>query len=267
MVEGDVSDFAGRRAVIEVHAPFFSNGALPANHFSGQYHLGLEGTPTEGLIPVSGHGWLTCQVSSAGSVTFAGRAGDGTALSGSSILTQGGTLLLHLPIYTGKGFLNGSVTIDDATFFSDRHRPVEGSLLWMSPVGTTYPIGFSQPVPVRGSLYRPMPAGSPPFGNTAPDSNGLVVSGGHLPVAMPLMSRFAFNADGIGVIDSGNLNSLRITLNRRTGTFTGTFLPPGATKSVILQGILNSRIEGMGHAMVTSGGGVRPAAVLLRALP
>lgn len=267
MVEGEVSDFAGRRASLEVHPPFFSTSLLPANHFSGMYHLGLQGTPTEGLLPVSGHGWLTCIVSTAGTVNFVGKAGDGTTLSGSNNLNQDGTLLLHLPMYAGKGFLNGSATIDDSTFNSSRHRQVTGNLLWLRPPGAPYPLGFAQPVPVTGSVYRPMPAGVLPFGNSAPDSNGLNIYGGHLPAARPLSSLFAFTTAGVGVIKSGNLSSLHITLNRVAGTFTGTFLPPGATKPVALQGVLNSRTEGMGYALVTSGGVVRPAAVLLEALP
>jgi hypothetical protein len=86
-------------------------------------------------------------------------------------------------------------------------------------------------------------------------------------VTLPLMSRFAFNTAGVGTIDSGNLDSLLISVNRRTGTFTGTFLPPSATKLLALQGVLNSRNSGMGHALVNSGGVVRPAAVLLQAPP
>lgn len=267
MVEGEVSDFAGRRARLEIHAPFFSTGRLPANHFSGKYHIALQGTPTEALLPVSGHGWLTCTVSTSGSVTYTGRAGEGTALSGSVILSQDGALLLHIPLYSGKGFLNGTALIDDTSFTWTSFRPVTGSLLWLRPPGAQYPNGFTNGMSLTGSLYRQAPSGKPPFGSTAPDSNRLTLSGGHLPVGMPLSSSLSFTVGGTGVIDSGNVSSLKITVNRSAGTFTGSFLPPGATKTVPLQGVLTTAIQGMGYTLVTSGGTVRSAAVLLEWLP
>lgn len=263
MVEGEVSDFAGRHARLEAHAPFFSTGRLPANHFSGRYHLGLEGTPTEALLPVSGHGWLTCTVSTSGTVTYTGRAGEGTALSGSTTLNQHGQLLLHLPLYAGKGFLNGQATIDDTILLSHRHRPVDGSMLWLRPPGAQYPNGFTHAFTVTGSLYRQELSGEPPFGTAVADSVKLTLYGGHLPVATPLACRLSFTVGGTGVIDSGTLNGLKITLNRTAGTFSGSFIPPGSTKPVSFQGVLTSRIQGMGQALIISGGTVRSAAVLL----
>jgi hypothetical protein len=128
VVVGEAMDYSGRRAQLEAHAPFFSSGLLPTNHFSGKYHVALQ-APAPGafvgnVLP-SGAGCLTCTVSTGGGVVIAGKAADGTALTATVNLSQSEQTLLPFPLYAGKGFINGVLTIDDIVFAPDR-RPLSG---------------------------------------------------------------------------------------------------------------------------------------------
>jgi hypothetical protein len=249
-------------AELEAHAPFFSSSRLPANHFTGRYQMALDAGAALGT-PVSGAGFLTCTVSSSGKVGVAGKLPDGTALSTAVNLTQDGELLLHFPLYQGKGLLQGIPQIDDSDLSAQKPRPVSGpNFLWQRPADSSYPSGINQTLSVDGSQYLPTATNLPPFGGTANNSVTFRVEGGFI---SPGFAELQFDLKGVGVVFLTSLNSgaISLSVNRATGTFSGSYLPPVPLKAVPVQGVLISRSFGYGYALVKVSGTVRPTRIEL----
>jgi uncharacterized delta-60 repeat protein len=255
VVLGHVSDHLGRAVSLVAHAPYHSSTKLPAVTLAGKHLVALPTGPSVlGALPVSGTGYLTCTVSTSGTVTVVGRAPDGTSLTSSSRLSQTGDLLLHLPLYSSLGFINGTLSMDEES----AKQATTGNLFWSRPPNTTYPTGFAQILAVEGQRYIAAPTGVASFVNPIT----VRISGGHLP-AIGLSSLAAVGSTNIVIITSGSLNSLKLTLNRTTGTFSGSFIPPGATKSVTIQGIILNSSKGQGYCLINIGGVTLPSAVLI----
>lgn len=258
MVQGQVQDLQARRVSLLAHAPYFSSTTRPAGHFSGKHLISLINDNTaQGTLPPSGHGYLTATVSTTGSVTLVGRAPDGTVLSTSVKLGEEGHLLLHLPLYTSKGFINGSITITEY----EEEKPSSGILLWSRPTSTTYPTGFLAELEASGSLYLPAPTGQPPISG----SLTLAITGGHLVTTGPSVAdgQVTFGANNVGIIGNTTMNSLKISINRSAGTFSGSFIPPGLSKAATFYGILHYATDGYGYILITIGGVTLPSSVLL----
>jgi uncharacterized delta-60 repeat protein len=249
---GDVRNFLGRVAELEAHAPFFSSSRLPANHFTGLYNLSLSGGPVLGTAVVSGAGFLTCTVSSSGKVSVAGKLPDGTALSTAVNLTQDGELLLHFPLYKGKGLLQGIPQIDDSDLSAQKPRPVSGpDFLWQRPADSSYPSGINQPLSVDGSQYLAKSSTLPPFGDASANNVTVTLEGGlNNPGSAPT-STLKFKTSGAvdGAV-TGSINSLVISVNRSKGTFSGSFVPTASTTKVPFSGVLTDRLSGRGFAIM-----------------
>jgi hypothetical protein len=249
---GQVVDFLGRVAELEAHAPFFSSSRLPANHFTGLYNLSLSGGPVLGTAVVSGAGFLTCTVSSSGKVSVAGKLPDGTALSTAVNLTQDGELLLHFPLYKGKGLLQGIPQIDDSDLSAQKPRPVSGpDFLWQRPADSSYPSGINQPLSVDGSQYLAKSSTLPPFGDASANNVTVTLEGGlNNPGSAPT-STLKFKTSGAvdGAV-TGSINSLVISVNRSKGTFSGSFVPTASTTKVPFSGVLTDRLSGRGFAIM-----------------
>lgn len=253
IVLGQVTDHLGRAVSLEAHAPYHSSTKLPAVTLAGKHLVALPTGPSVlGALPVSGTGYLTCTVSTSGTVTVVGRAPDGTSLTSSSRLSQTGDLLLHLPLYSSLGFINGTLSMDEES----AKQASTGNLFWSRPPNTTYPSGFAQILAVEGQRYVAAPTGVASFANPIT----VKISGGHLP-ASGLSALAAVGSTNIVVVTSSGLNSLKLTLNRTTGLFSGSFIPPGATKSVALQGIILNPEKGHGYCLVNIGGVTLPSAI------
>lgn len=267
LVEGSVSTVAGRSAELTAYAPYFSSSRLPANHFTGTYHAALRQTGSNGVfagaLPPSGFGFLTCNVSRSGGITVTGKASDGSVLTASANLNDEGVLHLHFQMYAGKGFINGVVAIDDSTFTPTR-RPVTATLLWKRPAAPgAYPTGFEQFLEADGSQYLPQVTSLPTFGGTAVDSVEATIAGGNI-FSSGIQSDLSFRPDGMAeVVPGGFINTLKLKINRSTGTFAGSFIPPAATKAVAIQGVIISRSKARGYSLVPGVGGTLPAGVSL----
>jgi hypothetical protein len=114
--------------------------------------------PNGGTGPRTGAA-LTCTITTQGLATFAGKLGDGTAI------TQGGPLLSggRLPFYVGTG--SGTVLrrmVGEMTFDRSASPMVSGTLRWSIPANTNAYLrnGLEQDYSVLGTAYRPAVTGS-----------------------------------------------------------------------------------------------------------
>lgn len=273
-VEGTLQDLEGHSVLLKANAPFFTSGQLPATHYVGRYHTAL--TPAMGIgpgaVPPAGGGYLAGVASADGKINFTGKAGDGSTLTASVNLGSDGEVLLHFPLYAGKGGLTGRFFVDDRKFNPENPAPVFSDLLvWRSPPSTFYPAGFTHQVLETTFAYVPKAAALPPFGGVALDSVEARIYGGNFS-AIGLKSRLSFTTAGLGVLLGGPalpgtvIESLKIKLDRKTGLFTGTFIPPGSNKPVPIQGLILSDILAIGYSLVPSGGVTLPSAVTLQVL-
>jgi hypothetical protein len=75
--------------------------------------------------------------------------------------------------------------------------------------------------------------------------------------------RFQVSSTNIVVITTGDLNSPKLTLNRTTRLFKGSFIPPRATTSVTLQRIILNPNKGHGYGLINISGVTLPSSVLI----
>jgi hypothetical protein len=179
-----------------------------------------------------------------------------------------GNFGMHANLYRGRGYLNGLIGIDE-TDLGFVTRPLTGSLIWRRPPDANYPDGVTTELSPTGSLYLERRSPLPAFGGTDPNSIRITISGGHLPVGVgAINSTLSFAPNGVAIVAAGSVERLRLRVNRRQGTFAGSFVPPGQSRAVRLNGVLVNRNSGLGSATVRVGGSARSARVeLAREIP
>ncbi|HEV7404706.1 MAG TPA: hypothetical protein VGO11_17325, partial [Chthoniobacteraceae bacterium] len=212
--------------------------------------------PSEGLTAASGY--ATMKVSQSGTVTWSGKVGDGTMLSGSGWLKEDHSLALYsvVPYRPGPaGTLSGTVMFDEVPDVSD----LRGDLAWSKPPqrgAALYRAGFETTTPLLGSHYlRPAareqalvftnaPAGVATF--TADDGDLVSAVNDTLSVS---------NTNIVRKTSTG-ADRLMLRIVPSTGLFSGTFLgvyPAGtvATKNVsaAFSGVLFQK-QNLGEGLV-----------------
>jgi hypothetical protein len=195
-----------------------------------------------------------------------GRAADGSVLSSSGNLFEK-YIYVHWPLAKGQGYLNGSLTVDGATLSPVRH-PVSGSFQWKGAASPLYPSGYYQDLTAEGSQYvAVVDKNLPPFGSSAVAGVKLSISGASLAAPNGPSSQLSFNAKGLGVVASGALNGLKVSVNRAAGTFSGSFIPFFGAKATVFQGVLNTPTTGYGYTLIREGFLIRPSTVKLEFVP
>lgn len=203
------------------------------------------------LLPDSvypqGDGFAIFTLHATGSLSWAGKLSDGTALAGTTTQGSAGHFPMHAMLYGNTGSIHGWNQIDSA------NSHVDGLLQWFkspqSPSNATryYKAGFP-PLPVTitgGKWVRPV-SGQIIFGLPARPLNAqLVFTDGALPESFT--QSFTIAPTGAPRIPS---NDQRVTFgafNTGTGLFSGTFsLPsvvPGTSRSAAFSGILVPRLN------------------------
>lgn len=273
-VEGTLQDLEGHSVLLKANAPFFTSGQLPATHYVGRYHTALFPAMGigQGAVPPAGGGYIVGLATADGKISFTGKAGDGSTLTASANLVSDGEVLLHFLLYAGKGSLTGRFFVDDRRFNPENPAPAFSDVLvWRSQPSTLYPTGFTHQVLETTFAYVPKAAALPPFGGVAINSVEPRIYGGNFS-AIGLTSRLSFTTAGLGVLSGGPallgtvIPSLKIKLDRKTGLFTGTFIPPSSTKTVPIQGLVLNDTIAIGYSLVSSGGVTLPSAVTLQVL-
>jgi hypothetical protein len=176
-------------------------------------------------------------------------------------------VLLHFPLYSRRGFINGRLEIA-AGEDVDAHQLVSGNLLWYLPARIPYPAPQHQLITVLGGSYRSVPTSLPPFGSALPNSVEATLLGGHIQVLSPYIQPLNFSRAGVSAIAPGStlvIPRLRLTISRTTGVIGGTFTPPWGTRSAVIRGIIVDGTHAFGHALILKDGIVLPSSFTLTA--
>jgi hypothetical protein len=193
---------------------------------AGDYTLLLPSADPADASRPPGAGYATMTVQPSGAVTFKGLLADGVALTGASQIVADNTLPIYAATFKGDGGLAGALTFRDRPGVS----AADGSVRWLRPPGPPrdklYPAGFETTLPAVAARYVP-----PPIAVT---SGTLRLNGATL--TSPLTRSLAFSAKFVGT--SASDPSVKLTLNAKSGVFTGAIDHPTTGKPLRLDGAI-----------------------------
>ena len=205
----------------------FSTLLNPAPQF-GKYTLMIQGTPGSTTNP-AGLSYGTLTVKANGNAAFAGALADGTKISQASAISKDGVWPLFVPLYAGNGLVLGW-----QTFTNTVTDDVSGPVCWIKlpqPAAKYFPGGFAFLPPLSGSAYLAPTSGAPainlPLGDLILADGGLSQAYTNLITYLP--NNKATNLAGV---------KLLLTVARKTGVFTGTFINPERTNKVSFSGVV-----------------------------
>ncbi len=138
--------------------PWRKLGPTPGDAgFAGPHSFRLRQNDADPEWP-QGDGFGSFNVSPAnGSLSLAGRTGDGSAFVGKTFVGQDGQVLLYQALYAKRGSLAGVLEVSAGAEPAD--NAVGGSAVWFKPDGgetskdTLYPRGFELPLDIEGGGY------------------------------------------------------------------------------------------------------------------
>ena len=195
---------------------------------SGQKRYTLAMPPAADASEAPG-GWgaMTGTLSSRGNVVLAGTLGDGAKISQSLITSRAGNYPVFSPLYSGSG---KGMIIGWVQFASD--QPGGAAVSWIKPPGKgLYPNGFSLTTSMMGDVYQNPARGSQAL--VLNPGSQIILEGGGL--SAPLVADITLVKNK--AVIASNPNKITLTFNPSTGTFQGSFVPPGSWKRVSLSGI------------------------------
>jgi len=190
-------------------------------------------TGTSATMP-QGIGYAAITVDGAGNVKAAGRLGDNTVFSVSSVLSDSGAWPFYAPLYNSSGYIGGTLAFD-----SSASPVLTGTLYWVRPASAGFggfASGFSGDVTAAGYVYTPPARNSPAI----PLSNG----GGTITFSGSILISNVTGSLSLspttGALLSGN-SAIKLTLIPTTGVFSGTvqagFSAPAPFSGVLLQSL------------------------------
>ncbi len=202
----------------------YNQVALPGN-FNCAFQPGTTEFNSASYPHGSSFGTLT--VSTLGAVTFSGRMADGTVVTASSTLAEGGDVPLFAVLYSGNGSIVGTPNIDDIA--------VTGALNWNklpAAGGRLYTAGFAphnlactgsfyvKPNATLGRIFIGLPAGvNNALLSFSDSSNASLKNTVYQPVTVSVMSVPSIAAGS--ALPAGSTANL--TLNAATGAINGNF--------------------------------------------
>ncbi len=194
---------------------------------AGLYTVALYSSTESVAIP-AGTGYATISISAAGVARVIGTLADGTPISASATISPDGTLPVYAALYRKQGVLIGTLEFESATSVGE----IGGTLDWLRPPtsGTgEFAAGFSTLLQVAGSSYDRSAGLSATQGM-------ITFAGGNLSASFS--QAFSINGAGKIIIGHTNPHSVTVTLDQKTGVFSGTFIDARKTRrfhGVILQ--------------------------------
>ena len=190
--------------------------------YAGTYTLYATNSIHSTSLP-AGDSFGSLKVDSAGRVKFVGTLADGTKVSQTASLSQGGYWPLYVPLYSGNGSLMSWLA-----FASTTNSDLSGTLTWIKQPGSKskyYSAGFTCQPDLFGSAYQA----------TDPILN--------LPTAKLTFSGGGLTSDITNSITIGSANKvvtagkeLKLSFSKATGTFKGTFQDPASGKPLPFSG-------------------------------
>ncbi|HEY1082321.1 MAG TPA: Ig domain-containing protein, partial [Prosthecobacter sp.] len=233
--------------------------------YVGTYNAALQPQlPPEvlaGIYP-EGEGYAILKITATGVATWSGRLADGSAITCSTNLVQGGQVTLHSLSYKNTASVQGWSTL------SSPGKNLDGTLDWVKlnienpGKERTYQEGFPRhPMTVVGGVYTPPPGGEllPALAPTSSNAQITFVCDGALE---PFTQSFSLTPGG-KVTMPMNDTKLKLQLNAKTGIYNGSFtltepdptslleVKPKVTRGASFSGALIQRLgRGAGYSLV-----------------
>jgi autotransporter-associated beta strand protein len=208
-----------------------------ARGYTGFYNFGLDipvGSPPS--VPM-GTGYGSFTVSTAGTLTIAGKTSDGQVITCASIVGPEGQVPFYNVLYATKqrGSLVGSLLIEDATAPDHTDNTVTGTVSWMRPADTaatarTYEAGFGPlNLDAAGSSYVAPVGTNLILGLTGPgrarlifNEGGLSVRNNPSPIAPAPNVSLSVDLKNKLIVDAGTTTKFTL-VTPTTGFFSGSF--------------------------------------------
>jgi hypothetical protein len=152
-LQGTVSGDGTTGGGFIAHSPFTKAIPVPGA-LVRSYTFLVPATATGTALLPEGDGFGSAKLTALGTITAAGRTGDGVAFTAGGFLTQDRQWHLFKPLYSSKGQLAGVLTFRDVPNVSD----VDGGLSWVKNPNTankSYPGGFQLAPTLVGAVYTP----------------------------------------------------------------------------------------------------------------
>ncbi len=273
--------------------PWHAKNKVPA-YYRKPHNLVLL-QPQAGISRPQGHSYASFATvtEATGAVTVAGRLADGSKITSTSFVGQGGEILVYVPLYNNRGSLAGklNLTPHDAAL---PDNAITGSPTWFKaePLpgskDNTYRDGFGPlALQTEGDAYPPLPPGGLLFGMTSANPQaqleltrgGLDSEGKEFTQELTLANPSATGQVNVVTVTTPIQNSLKLpVVTTGTGAFSGEFTLAGATpaqnRKVPFQGLIVSRpggVMGYGWFLLPETSATtatkRSGAVLFRAEP
>jgi len=230
-VSGTVSD-GNFDAFVEGDLDVFSS-AHKATNYQGLYTVIIPGVTDTNVGPY-GTSYGTVKVDDLGNITFGGSLADNTPVNQTSVVSKDGFWPFYLSLYNGNGSLWGwNCFTTNGVILSATNTS------WINTANTTktalYRSGFTnREAAIIGSSYTSI--NKPLLELT----NGIVLlEGGNLP--MPITNHVILSTNNTVTVTNvaEKTDKLVLTINTKTGTFSGSFVNPADTKQTIsLNGVL-----------------------------
>jgi len=186
---------------------------------AGRYTSVIEVTGT-GDVP-RGFGYATVNVSKTGAGSVSGKLPDGTGFTMSGKIVAAGTTT-HLLVLDDRNLDNKKGYYAGLLEFAPSHEII-GDFQWLKPVTKSpyYPAGFSTTAIEEGFLYSKSVA---PFTG---GSGTMLFTAGNL--SSTGTATFAISSTGMVSVNSPNPLDVKLSFNRNTGSFGGTFIFPNTS--------------------------------------
>ncbi len=216
-ITGTVND-NGAITALTANRHTAAGGAFPA----GQLTLKIA---PDSAVPASprGNGYALITIKENGSVKVAGTLADGRSFTAASVLSQTGNIPIYSRLFKGIGGVVGGVNLVN-TAASD----IDGTVRYFKPERLKdkyYPQVFATVSAVSGSRYlRPL-KGQPLINfQTAQNRGRLLLNQGN--ITTPITQPLEVGSDNIVSLQLPTSSGLKVSVNPKTGRFSGSFMHP-----------------------------------------
>lgn len=215
------------------HSPFTKTNPVPVALVKSYTFLIPATTTGQALLP-EGDGFGSAKLSSLGTITAAGKTGDGVAFTTGGFLTQDRQWHLFQPLYSSKGQLAGVLTFRDMPGVSD----VDGGLRWVKNPNVrdkSYAGGFSLTPTLVGAAYQPPLTGQRALGELADQTYNarLTLAGSVLPAGGLARTLSWLGSNKLAYYGPETLTG---TTTTSTGILTGSYTDPATRLTVPFSG-------------------------------
>ena len=252
----------GLNATVTADLSTWKRKVNEATEYVGVYNVLLPATAVTGTVP-EGIGYGLVKISNLGKVKFAGKTGDATAISFSSVLYERSPTETGFPFFASVakklGNISGTVAYDPTQPNSD----FTGMLLWQKPATLKVEPGqIDGQIALHGSRYT-RPGNGARVMLTADGAAALTIRGPSFTVPTQGGTAFLFENVNLGidnklglVPDSATVQKTTFKFAPKSGLFSGTFFDPNLRKSFSFTGLASQKAnggEGMAAGVFTRG--------------